>query len=213
MAPRLPGLPLVAPPPPLQPSKRPSQTLRSYNTPLASLPGGVDLRERACSISLRRHTIIQVQLAAAHINTSVKRSTDARETHESLTRVWEDYVKTCADKRRLTDSKGRKKVALSKQLDKLGAYLRGNEPVIARRNSLLPPARPPPSLRQSEVRKFEVLRKTARPAPPAGAAIAPAPANNTATPPQAAGLHRRRGGVSAAAVSSMLAKRLSDCEE
>lgn len=139
-----------------------------YETHLSTIPGAADLRERASSIFERRHTTIQVQLAAAHINTSIIRGRGGSHAHpmkggSSPDLVWDDYVKIVAERRRLVDASTRKKKSFAKQMDKFAMYV--DTYALSRRASCIPHK---PKLTLSEVQTFEILRKAA--APPAAAA-------------------------------------------
>ena len=178
---------------------KPKTLPSTFQTALAPLPGAADLRERACSLSQRRHTLIQVQLAAAQFNTNLH---VARESQDSLSRVWDDYVMACSEARRLDDAAGRKRNGVARQLDKLSMYLAH---VTSRRHSQptsTPRAVGPPSLRASEHRKFEVLWRKA-----AGASSGPPDSTRTA------GFQRRRGVGAVSIVPTLRAPAMPACRE
>ena len=134
----------------------------NFKTPTVSLPGGQDLRERAQSLASRRHSTIQYQLAAARFNTSLQQTRrdnylekQEQPPDESLDTVWDEYVKAVASRRKVDGTKRKAGRGLARRLESLGMYM---DACAHRRSSQAPALKP--DLRQSELQKFEVLRRT-----------------------------------------------------
>lgn len=118
-----------------------------------------DLRKLAIESADRRHTVIQLQLAAAHFETKLVSGQNRSDEPEfSKANAWDEFV-TAEAKKRASVKKGRR--SLKTQLDALSVYM-------DRRTSLRRGAPMPPILsdmRSSELHRFEILRKQVAPSP------------------------------------------------
>ena len=135
---------------PQEESELPPKNSHRYVTHAA--PGATaDLRDLASQQADRRHTLIQLELAAAHFETRMTAGQGA-DPEFSAASAWDEYVTSEAHKRS-TVKKSRRSLktqleALSQYMDMRGSLRRGAQT-----------SSPLKDLRSSELRKFEVLRK------------------------------------------------------
>ena len=120
-------------------------------------PGaGPDLRDLASQQADRRHTLIQLELAAAHFNTRMVagRHADQPASPEfSTANAWDEYV-TSESHKRATVKKGRR--SLKTQLEALSMYMERRSSLRRGNAGLSGPLK---DLRTSELHRFEVLRR------------------------------------------------------
>ena len=128
-------------------------------------PEGTGVRALAEEQLNRRHTLIQLELAAAAFRTRLRRTSTqggsgVAYVKESTARAWDEYVTTESHKREV--KKNRK--GLKQQLETLSAFMDRRRSSVMRRTSTAKAAPTPEALqdlRGSELSRFEVLRKDA----------------------------------------------------
>ena len=125
---------------------------QTFTTHIAPVAGSANLRALARKQADRRHTVIQLELAAAHFETRMLAGQSEPEGVElpAKAKVWDEFITDESLKRK---KKGRRTV--KQQLEALSMYLE-------RRNSLrrgAPLTGPLKDLRTSELHRFEILRK------------------------------------------------------
>jgi hypothetical protein len=138
----------------VQPAVSKREPIHRHVTHLAPGGGGDELRALANDHADRRHTVIQLELAAAHFETR-RRGMVGMPSEPS---VWDEFITAESHKLRMAQKRRR---SLRTQLDALSMYMdrgsmlkRGAKPAVLK------------DLRTSDLQRFEVLRKQlGRPSP------------------------------------------------
>lgn len=188
-----------------QPSqKRDAKEEYKFTTHEAPVPGSTELRDLARSQADRRHTVIQLELAAAHFETR-QVAGQSEIDMPAKAKVWDEFITGEANRRK---KKGRKNV--KQQLEALGMYLE-------RRGSTRRTAGPLPTqlkeLRTSELHRFEVLRKQVAPAHPSPRSNNNSPRGRSRSPIKLAALASLGRRKSVAALPPLLVKANTAQEE
>lgn len=128
-----------------------------FTTHVAPVAGSIELRDLARSQADRRHTVIQLELAAAHFETR-QVAGQSEIDMPAKAKVWDEFITDEVLKRK---KKGRRNVKT--QLEALGMYLERRSSV---RRGAAPLPAPLKDLRTSELHRFEILRKQVGPNSP-----------------------------------------------